>query len=491
MPKITVIQPNGTVELTAAKGKNLLELLAENGIILPADCGGNGVCNKCLVRLVEGCVDVPLQKGYFRSCGCYIDSDISIEARPVGYSGLPATDARAEANKDADYGFAVDVGTTTLAVYLVDKKSGSIIDTVSALNPQSVYGADVISRINAAACGKLGELHGLIAAEIVRLKSVLLNKHGITQYKTTVIAANTVMLHLYKGVNPESMGRYPFTPIFTDTQYLEDGTVLLPSAGAFLGGDIVAGVLACGMMDEIAPCLLLDIGTNGEIILKKDGKYFGTATAAGPAFEGANIEMGMGGVAGAISRIGFDKELVISVIGGGEARGICGSALIDIVAILLQQGVIDTKGRLTANGSLLSRRIDGNKFFITSGVYITQKDIREFQLAKSAIRSGVETLLYRTGTSVKDIKKVYLAGGFGYYLDTASAAVCKLLPAEFIEVTTAVGNSSGAGAVMCLSDGKLITVCEGVAQAVQTVDLSTDTFFADKFIHFLDFEREN
>lgn len=469
----------------AERGENLLSLLQRHGIFIQASCGGNGTCGKCKLKLIEGYTSAQLSDGYFNACRHTIDADItvSIENDTAAFDIFDETPYNIK--EQTGYGLAVDIGTTSLAVYLVDLSSGKVLDATAELNRQISFGADVLSRISAAKMGKLELLQNAIRNQISDISEQLCKKNNVGGIEKTVIAGNNTMLHLYLGADPSGIGQAPFQPVFVRTQY-ENSAVLLPSASAYIGSDAVAGVLSSGIYDK-DNCLLLDIGTNCEIILKYNGKYFACAAAAGPAFEGGNIEMGMGGVEGAIDHVFYSySKLTYSTV-SGTSMGICGSGFVDLIAILTAQGIIDNTGLLTENDSPLSNNISEDKFFITKDVYISQKDIREFQLAKSAVRSGVDILLKSVGCEYSQLSAVYLAGGFGYYLNTDSAAKVGLLPQEFSEKTLSIGNSSGKGAIMCLVNEDNISICQNIAKKISVVDLNSQPDFFSEFIKNMNF----
>lgn len=466
--------------IAAQPGENLLSLLQRNGFSIEASCGGKGTCGKCKVKLLEGSVSAAIADGYFNACRHTVDTDISIalESPKGAFSFFYQTPQKTK--KQTGYGIAVDIGTTSLAVYLTDLFSGAIIDTQAELNRQISFGADIVSRMSAAKSGKLQLLRNAIREQISEISLLLRKRNGIDNIKKTVICGNNIMLHLYAGADPSGMGQAPFQPVFTKTQY-ENDTVLLPSASAYIGSDAIAGVLSSGMWQQ-DNCLLIDIGTNCEIILKRNGKYFACAAAAGPAFEGGNIEMGMGGVEGAIDHIYYNYNKLSYSTVSGTAKGICGSGLTDLMAILTQYNIIDRSGLLREIDSPLSKNIFEDKFFITQDVYITQKDIREFQLAKSAVRSGINILMKNAGCDSAAISTVYLAGGLGYYINIDSATKIGLLPQEFSSKTKSVGNAGGKGAVMCLVNEDNLNICQKIADKISVVDLNEQPDFFSEFV---------
>lgn len=400
-------------------------------------------------------------------------------------------------NPTSVLGLAVDIGTTTLAGYLIDLETGKELAVASALNPQKAFGDDVISRADRARAGDLERLQQAVAAEINALARRLCKLAGKepNDIYHAVFAGNTVMMHLFAGVSPEHIAQSPFIPVFTGTADVpahalnisvnpEAAATLLPCVAGYVGADIVAGMLAAGMREGAEPTLLIDIGTNGEIALAAGGRLHACSTAAGPAFEGAHISCGMGGVEGAINWAALDGCLRFGTIGNAKPAGICGSGLIDLVSGLLDCGAIDDTGRLDGDAAPSWLPVEGGKIVLDAeaGIHITGRDIREVQLAKGAIAAGVEVLAREAGVKLGDIAHVYLAGGFGSYMDKRSAARIGLIPSELADRTVAIGNSSGAGAKAALLSGEAMAEAERLARAVRYVELSARPDFQDLFM---------
>ena len=485
----------------ANKGDNLLDTLAKNGFVINASCGGHGSCGKCLVKLKSGEVDGTLlrEDNTILSCKAILKENITVEVSVAKGNGLDDF-SKVVGNRLNESGFsiALDIGTTTLACALIDRSNGQIIKKTSALNPQCVYGADVLSRIKACDEGKLPFLHSTIIEKTNELISELAQEKEILEL---AVCANTTMLHLFANENPESIGRYPFTPIFTNLRnYLGSDlgvkaktVYLLPSASAYIGSDITAGIYALNMHESKKTRLLVDIGTNGEIALVKNGKIFAVSTAAGPALEGACIDCGVGGVSGAIDKVYLkEKELSFTTIANAAPIGICGSGLISLIALLVKQGIIDETGSFdeTADTPLVSRLQD-DKFFITEKIYLSQKDIRQYQLAKSAICAGIETLLCECSVDLDAVESVYLAGGLGYYMSVPCAMDTGLIPKAFAEKTSAVGNSGLAGVVKwILSNDDDRKIISDFAKNIEIKELSFSKLFQDLYIERMIFEIE-
>ncbi len=492
--KINILPQKKIIQ--AFKGETLLESLARAKYYLSASCGGKGTCGKCAVKILQGNVknDIPNKDGYVLSCRAIIDGDLTVFLPDQTGSGVTEFLDIALHGDRTGLGVALDVGTTTIVACLVQLDTGKIIEKVSVLNPQGVYGADVLSRIQACKQGKLSLLQKLI---LEKTKELILILAKGSEIEELCVSANTTMLHLFLGVDPQTIGIYPFTPVFTNERIVSGETLnlsaktvrLLPSASAYIGSDITAGIVACGMNNNGKTELFVDIGTNGEIVLSHKGKLYATSTAAGPALEGACIDCGVGGVSGAIDKVVFDKgELRFTTIGDETAKGICGSGLIDVIAILKSEGLIDENGTWNeeSESSLISKLLD-DKFYLTETIYLSQKDIRQFQLAKSAIVSGMETLLEEKGVAEAEISSLYIAGGLGYYMNVENAVATGLLPKSMTDKAKAVGNTALAGAIACLlqKDARQ-SVCR-MAEETEIVELSFSRIFQEKYMENMSF----
>ncbi len=489
--QITILPEGNTY--TAFEGENLLDALVRCGCTIPAACGGNGTCGKCKVRLLKGSVSgtAPDDNGMILSCHATVTSDVTLMLSQTSGSGLSLFEETQLTGEHEGLGAILDIGTTTLAACLIDLSTGKILSKVSALNPQGAYGADVLSRINACSEGKGKALQEAIVQKTDEMLALLLRNFS-GEIEELVIAANTTMLHLFLGVDPSTIGVYPFTPVFVDTQRIDGSALgirakkirLLPSASAYVGSDISAGVLACGMHQSPATSLFVDVGTNGEIVLAHHQKLFGASTAAGPALEGACMECGMGGVSGAIDHVELKNgSLHFTTVDNTEARGICGSGYIDLFALLLDQGLIEESGAWNEEcTSPLMQSFEDGSFYLTREIYLSQQDIRQFQLAKSAIAAGIETLLQENGVSASELDALYLAGGLGYYMNIDHAARTGLLPPALTAKTKAVGNTALAGARLCLLSSAAQEQIEHIATETEIVELSFSPVFQDAYM---------
>ena len=393
-------------------------------------------------------------------------------------------------------GIAVDVGTTTIAMHTIDLGTGERLDSYGALNPQGIHGADVSSRISYCAQNGHEPLSELIRKSIDEYAAHFENIEHV------VIAGNTIMQHLVAGFSPVSMGASPFTPLslFGETLpawesllELQDTDVYYtPAISAYVGGDITAGLLAADFERIYGTALLLDIGTNGEIVLKHEGVYYCCAAAAGPAFEGAEITKGMSAQKGAIDHVWQETSgIEYSVIDNAIPQGLCGSGLLDLLAVLIEKGEVDETGRLVGKDRFyLPNNSVNEKISVASAssdmgeseVYITATDVRKLQLAKAAIAGGIQVLLHYAGIKESDIELLALSGGFGSYLNPESAARIGLFPKVLLPVAKAYGNTAGDGAAKVLYSPEARVELETIRKKSEYIELSSNALFNDKFM---------
>lgn len=471
-------------------------------------CGGHGKCGKCKV-IAKGSLSQPtdselklltkeqLSLGMRLSCMTYALGDCEITTIAYAKNASVLTDGKLpefEIKPDFDkYGVAIDIGTTTLAARIYDNKGRMLADT-AGLNPQQKWGADVVTRIEAALGGKAYDLANAIRSAIENIISELSNMINIDvkEIDGVVITGNTVMLSLLTKQSTEPFSHAPFEAkrLFGETlgakelglTNLADNTsiYLPPCISSFVGADTVCAILSTGVCDS-NNSMMADIGTNGEMALWHSGKLTVCSTAAGPAFEGVGISMGMRGANGAVDRVFVDNGLLKAhVIGDGTPTGICASGLVDAVACMLELGVIDESGYL-----------EEEEFVVLDPVCITSKDIRMLQLAKSAICAGIETLITAQGMSVSDVSTLYIAGGFGTFLNKQNAAKIGLLPKNISKKTTAVGNAALSGAAMLLLNGSFKKTAKEIANSAITLDLSANPVFSERFMSGMIFEGED
>lgn len=513
--ELKVTAPEGEYCFTCRKGSKLMEELRKKELFLTAACGGMGKCGKCSIRVVEGSLPITAEDEEFFSqeelaggirlaCMAVLTEDVHISMKgedSLSFSVLGAETTEEDTSNERDFGIAIDIGTTTIAISLVGRSGTGVYDTYTAMNRQRAYGSDVIARIQASSEGKSEQLKATIIEDLKTGIFSLLDKNHVSPEAVSgvAIAANTTMQHLLMGYSCETLGVYPFTPVsikeatynykevFGTNELSNAQVTLLPGISTFVGSDITAGMYQCGFHTNKGVSLLVDLGTNGEMAIGNADKILVTSTAAGPAFEGGNITWGMGSVKGAISRVRIlGDQAEIETILDAPAVGICGTGVVEATAELLLAELVDETGMLEEDyfedGFPLAKTEDGK--IIT----FTQKDIREIQLAKSAIRAGIETLLLRYGITYEEVEQVYLAGGFGFYMDQAKAAVIGMLPGELAAKTVAAGNTSLGGAIRFLTNKDGSEVMAKLAEKSTEIPLSTDVTFNELYMEHMMFE---
>lgn len=530
-----------TYIIQAEESRNLLQVLMEQVSGLSAPCGGAGRCGKCAVMVEKGDFavsaedkrffsDEQLKMGYRLACTAVVSGDFQVvwtgrleedmevltETADQGEQEKETEGKGSEKKREPERGsqsegvsneasglvLAIDIGTTTLAFGVYDEESGALLVHEAGLNHQRAFGSDVIARIQASNEGEKARLQELVREDLrggmERLfESAERKGLGEKKLKKTVIAGNTTMIHLLMGYSCEGLGVVPFTPYSLDTvnSTLEEicgysskcPVIVIPGISAFVGGDIVSGIMAVELSKKEKPCLFLDLGTNGEMALGNSEKLLVTSTAAGPAFEGGNISCGIGSIPGAICHVTIEDSLQIETIGGAPPIGICGTGVVETVAELLKSEELDETGRFEEeeyfeDGYLLATSPEGKP------ITFIQKDIREIQLAKAAIRAGIETLLVRFGISYEDVGEVCVAGGFGYKLDLKKAVEIGMLPQELLDRTKAVGNTSLQGAAHLALDRYKIGEAEALAKAAEEISLASDRDFQEFYMEYMMFE---
>ena len=529
----------------------ILEYCRSHGIAgIETPCGGKGTCGKCKVTVIKPyykdvlacqtkiCDGMEIIVGKKESTGTgtgtagqdiqtasnarySIDKEDSMVVLTNGGSISEKFNEHVNRNVvlNEDTLAACDIGTTTVVCYLIDKETGQIISTRSGANPQRSFGADVLSRIDAAARaddndkanGGLQMMQTQIVSLLNGWISEMLTECGRTKVSRFSVAGNTVMCHLLMGISPEKLGKAPFMP---DEYFgrkfnpLDIGLencqtmIIFPDVSGFVGGDITAGMMETVNCNELT--LYLDIGTNGEMALGKGDRYVCCATAAGPAFEGAQIELGMPAAKGAVDKVWLEgRRIKYSVIGNDRPVGLCGSGLIDALAVLLKAGIIDENGTIlsgqelpillrsyvseveaeeTAQSTELSLAVH-----IAPGVYITQEDIRKLQLAKGAIAAGIEVLFKEYGCTPCNIDVLTFAGGFGNYIDKASAAAIGLFPQELLDKAKEVGNAAGNGAVSAALSQEAWERALEISGDMRYIELASYPHFNEMYVEHMNF----
>lgn len=555
---------------------NILEYLRSKNIgNIPSPCGGKGTCGKCRVTIVNDKngkndkIGTEITRQQVLACQTeyeegmtiilpdqYSENDMAIVdtvINPATVSGKMTENAQeARDNGKEELATACDIGTTTVACHLLSLKTGRALVTTAYPNIQRSYGADVISRIEAAKSDKLEEMRAAITGQIQQMINECLSRCGREngRIRQLVIAGNTVMCHLFTGLSPESIGRAPFMPQEYFGRNYKGGELgfanvddiyIMPAVSGYVGGDITSDMLYIDMYKTTAciqntgvsksdttgqdiltanelqqnrlehdkqdtgklvqrekEMLILDIGTNGEMVLGKSNDYTCCATAAGPAFEGAEIELGMSAVSGAISRVWIENDQIqVKVIGADRekgqtatAKGICGSGLIDALYVFLSLGLIDETGRIKTHRQVHYKyhrylgddEEENDCIFLTDEVYITQDDIRKLQLAKGAVAAGIAVLMQARGLKCDDIGQVFIAGGFGSVLDKHSAAGIGMIPAELVDRTVAIGNAAAGGAMIAAINPNAEKKLDEIAKSMKYIELSSDKNFSDEYI---------
>jgi uncharacterized 2Fe-2S/4Fe-4S cluster protein (DUF4445 family) len=534
--------------ITAAPGIRLMEAMVSAGLLLRSDCGGRGRCGKCRVRAFPmapealSAADGPelrclgeeqLAQGFRLACRVSVLGEAAVEVPaeslltpevvqkglPVLLSKLDRLPAVSPERGSLGYGIAVDLGTTTIAVYLCDLSARSIMGSTSVRNPQAIFGDDVISRISAVRSDPaiLPRLQAMAVGAIDWEAAALcrLSRTDPAAVREMVAVGNSTMIHLLLGEDPSSIGVFPYTPAFYEDRLMAAGRVglkfnpgarlrTLPLISAYLGADILSAAIAADLARTPAGTLLVDVGTNGEIICLSGEGLAATSCATGPAFEGAAIRHGMQATSGAVDAVCFNRGtgcLDYSLIQADPVRpkpaaGICGSGVISAVAELLRAGIISTSGSFnTACGSPCLRPgengvlefeiapagTDGNRRAIT----LTQADVRAVQLAKGALRTGIDLICRENG--LRRPHKILLAGAFGSFINRIDALRLGMFPEMDEDAIEVVGNAAGAGAVLALLQEDCFTQAREMARTIRVLDLAAHPDFQDTFINSLSF----
>ena len=545
-PKLELLTPDGEQTLALSPSETRLsiaDLLRRRDVPLNTRCGERGLCDGCLVELVRGRLltvaegrSVAAGPEPLELRGCEHRVDLSSEVclrlpersllahRPqvvdeFKLSVTAAHDPLRESGDARPLGVAIDIGTTTCAVMVVNLADGEMLGRATAFNGQLKFGDNVLTRINRCQTypESIAEQQSAVAAgTLTPLVAEALQRAGrqIDEVSCATVAGNTTMLHLFAGVDPSSMGMAPFTPTFLEHRTLGGELIgladnapvhLLPSAAAYVGADLTAGALATGLLYDEGPSLLVDVGTNGEILFKHGDRLLGCATAAGPAFEGAGLACGLRAGQGAISHLDLSHPpfgIDLDVIGNGQpnsrvkATGICGSAYIDFLAEGRRIGLLTPTGRFTRDvvdglGDHLTKYGDyGRALRLAYGqgkreIVIAEIDVAALLQAKAAIAAGIRTLMEQVSIATADLKTVYLAGGFGMHLRVPNAIGAGLLPNVKPEQVELVGNTSLGGAYLALMDRTALAEISRVGSQMELIELNLDPNFEMNYIEEL------
>ena len=486
--KLTVKHGDKTSELQFKKGENLLKILHKNSIFITAYCGGKGICKKCLVKFVDNppkpfkhekeTLKEKINQGYRLACFHNLENEAIIEieeAKPI------FAQIEAEPCCDNDKSnIAIDIGTTTIAIVYIEKRK--IGKTLNILNPQIAFGSDVITRIAYSNEGGFKTLHKIIKNTIKKLIS------DFKKLDSMIVCANPTMLSFFLGFNPKSIGEYPYAPPFKGSFKGEiDGIKLYvpPVISAFVGSDITA---ALSILPENQNFIFVDIGTNCEFILKIGKNYYSSSVPAGPALEGANIDYGSIAQDGAIYKVSLENGFKVYTINNKKPIGIAGSGLVSAISLLRKHRIIDRRGKIVepweAEAPLsLINRIKKEGFLLAEGIYLTQNSIRNFQLVKASLNTGLKLLLDRIGAT--EPKKVFIGGGFSKTLTKEEIIGSGLL--SFGDEFVMLGNSSIKGGVklFCKEERSKI---EKIAEKIEYVEIANENRFEDLYIKSMDFD---
>ena len=532
-----LFQPSG-LRVSVPAGTDVSRAARQAGISIGGVCGGAGTCGKCRVLVVKGrtrrevlacalrphgpvTIEVPADTANGASQiladGIYVQVEprpnvrvILEDGRPFMVAGGIRQPLRSPLPKCL--GVAFDLGTTTLVASLFDLGSGQRLAVASSVDPQVSLGEDVVSRINLSVTDREapGRLRTLLVSEANRLIRQACDSAGVPAGAVCDVSAvgNTFMHHSFLGLPVGTLAESPYSPATTRERELPASALglrthrlgrayLPPPVAGFLGSDAVAGALAAGLDRVKQPTLYIDLGTNGELLLAFDGRILGSTTAAGPAFEGAQIECGMRAAEGAISAVHLEKivgrakhKLSIETIGGRPARGIAGSGLVDAVAALLDAGAVDRRGNMVEGHPLVERDPGGKLVVLCKRprrIHLSQHDVRSLQLAKAAVAAGTDVLLDNAGITGEDLERVLLAGAFGNYLDRRSAMRIGLLPPVDLGKVLGLGNAASTGAGMMLVSTEERKRALGLAKRIEYIELAQNDRFRELFVDCLAF----
>lgn len=475
MKRYTVTFLPDNISVEAEAGTSLLSSQILAGLHPDAPCGGKGTCGKCKVML-EGREVLACQTVVDRDMTVFTEEEEKVNILTSGISSRTTPDG------EHNHVLAIDIGTTTVVCYLLDGVTGNLLAQESCINPQRQYGADVISRIQHSLDGNGEILSRCIRNALIELTEKVCKKVGISpeDIGTAAIVGNTAMHHLLLNIDPKPLVTPPYMPAVFEAMEKGKARILSNIAG-FVGGDTVGCMVSTRLDQQEELTLLIDIGTNGEMVLGNKDRRIACSTAAGPAFEGAKISCGMRGAEGAVDHVWLEgNEITYHVIGDASPKGLCGSGLLDLVAVLLDTGILDESGYL-----------EEKEFTLCENVTLTQKDIREVQLAKAAIRAGIELLSENLGTGVSDIQKVYLAGAFGNYMNPRSACRIGMIPPVLLDKIMPIGNAAGEGAKLCALSRAEFAYSQRLANETEFLELASLPNFQDCYVDALEFEEED
>ena len=470
MYKVKILPQN--LEILAPAGSNLLEILRNTGLSPDAPCGGQGTCGKCSVTIDGTKV---------KSCSVTVNSDLSV-VLPENHN-LDILKSEVNANEvlpDA-LAAAFDIGSTSVVCSILDCETCTVLASEASANPQSGWGADVVSRIRAALSGNMESMTAAIRNCMTILLIAACRKIGVNPDKLQRVAVvgNPAMQQLFLGIQPSNLVEIPFSPALLKSDIRPCGDLLpicaqadlltVPDISGYVGADTMGCILASEMYRWEEMTLMVDIGTNGEMVLGNQHRMIACATAAGPALEGANIRFGMRACPGAIDHVWLeDGAIRFSTIGHCPPIGICGSGLIDAVAAFLDLGKLNDRGRIAPGWEIDGQRV----LYLTEDIYLTQEDIRQVQLAKGAIRAGIELMTREMGISLDDIDRCLLAGAFGSFISPENACKIGLLPPALLSKIRVIGNAAAEGANLIAANPRMLRLTDILAKNTEYLELA-------------------
>jgi Uncharacterized metal-binding protein len=487
----------------------LYTLLQALDVHLAMPCAGNHACGKCKIRVTgalspistdEACFlsEAEIQQGVRLACYAQVLGDIAIEPPQDTVCTLSSVSLPSGMEALPGYGLAVDVGTTTIAMQLYDRSQEVLVGEALSANQQNSFGADVISRIEFSNQHGTEALSDALHRQLEAMAASCLRQADISQVDEVVLTGNTTMLHFWERLDPRGIAVAPFVPVslfgcVSAWPLAGAFPYLPPCTGAYVGGDITCSILASGLLERPhETSLLIDLGTNGEIVLHHGEKLLCASTAIGPAFEGANLSCGMSASPGAISSLSLsgDGRVSYRVIQNCAPSGICGSGVLDAVRIMLELGILDESGLICENLAQTASHLGTPAWKIPrTDIWITQADIRQIQLAKAAVFAGIETLLATQNLTAEEIGRFYIAGGFGHFMNLSSAARVGLFPQTLVRKAVVLGNASLSGAIVLLMHGSGDALAQIQRQATE-IPLSGNPVFSESYIEHMMFERE-
>ncbi|MGL5260298.1 MAG: ASKHA domain-containing protein [Lachnospiraceae bacterium] len=491
---------------------SILEKIQKENKNIEAPCGGNGTCGKCKIKVTKGSSFVTMQDlkvfsreeldlGYRLACVAKYKQGMEYEIiRNEENMFIVGNEEKKERKLTCNGSIAIDIGTTTIAMNLVENGSKNICKEYRGLNHQRVYGADVLSRIRYANDGNQEVLKECIKKDLNKGINKLIAKEEF-KIELVTIAANMTMIHLLLGFSTKELGEYPFLPVnkeeitinskslLGDTCKIDCDVVILPAFSAFVGGDIISDLFFLEAYKEEKISLLIDLGTNGEMVLFHKNKMISTSVAAGPAFEGGNIKCGTGSILGAISEVIINgSNITIGTIGNHiPPTGICGTGVLEAISQFMKENIIDETGLLEAKyfetGFVLYKDQENS-------IYLTQSDIRQIQLAKGAIRAGIELLLETFGIYASEVEQVYLAGGFGEHVKEEVLISTGILPKEFEGKIKGIGNGALKGAIEyqnVIEKNSFLSHIQSIREINEELSLATHPKFQESYLKYLNF----